>query len=274
MSFDFEAVVIGGGAVGLACAAALGRSLGHTLVLEHASHVGEGISSRNSEVVHAGLYYAPGSLKHLLCIEGRQLLYHYLAKVGVPHRKCGKLVVATDASELVGIEALAKRATTNGVEGIRLLDGSEVQALEPELNATGALFSPETGIFDSHAYMLALSHEIEDHGGYIACRAPFRRAVREQEGFRIWIGGADPTELRARVLVNAAGLSATDAAMAIEGMVPEAIPKLRLAKGCYFGLSGRAPFRRLVYPAPVDGGLGVHATLDLAGRMRFGPDVE
>lgn len=274
MPSDFEAIVIGGGAVGLACAAALGRARGPVLVLEQARHVGAGISSRNSEVVHAGLYYETGSLKHRLCIRGRRLLYDYLDRAGVAHRKCGKLVVATTPRELTGIEALAARAAANGVESIRLLEPGEVRAMEPALRATGALHSPQTGIIDSHGYMLALVGEIEALGGLVALGAPFLSAAREGQGFRVRTGGADPAEISAPVLVNAAGLTTPEAAAAIEGVPAAAIPRLRFAKGCYFGLTGAAPFRRLVYPAPVDGGLGVHATLDLAGRTRFGPDVE
>lgn len=274
MEFDFEAIVIGAGAVGLACGAALGKALGPTLVLEQSDAIGSGISSRNSEVIHAGLYYPTGSLKHQLCVRGRRMLYDYLDQAGLPYLKCGKLVVATDSKELEGIEALARKATANGVENLRLIDRSEVAALEPEVTATGALYSTETGVFDSHAYMMALSAEIEETGGHIALHTPFQRAERVKGGFRVSTGGPDPTEVSTRMLVNSAGLSAPAVAGAIPGYPAEAIPELRFAKGSYFGLSGRPPFRHLVYPAPVDGGLGVHATLDLGGRVRFGPNVE
>lgn len=274
MEYDFEAIVIGAGAVGLACAAALGRALGPTLVLEETAEIGSGISSRNSEVVHGGLYYPTGSLKHELCVKGRRLLYNYLERAGLPFQKCGKLVVATDARELDGIETLARQAIANGVENIRLLDRSEVAELEPDVAATGALYSPETGIFDSHAFMMALSAEIEGTGGHIALRTPFLAAEPGKRGFSVWTGGPDPAEVRTRFLVNSAGLTASAAARAIVGYPEDALPVLRFAKGCYFGLSGGTPFRHLVYPAPVDGGLGVHATFDLAGRVRFGPDVE
>jgi L-2-hydroxyglutarate oxidase LhgO len=274
MEHDFEAIVIGAGAVGLACAAALGRMLGPTLVLEETAEIGSGISSRNSEVVHGGLYYPTGSLKHRLCVEGRRLLYSYLERAGLPFLKCGKLVVATDAGELDGIETLARQAFANGVENIRLLDRSDVARLEPDVAAEGALFSPETGVFDSHAFMLALSAEIEGTGGHIALRTPFLGAEPGKQGFRVRTGGPDPVEVKSRFLVNSAGLTASAVAAAIAGYPADAIPDLRFARGCYFGLSGVSPFRHLVYPAPVDGGLGVHATLDLAGRVRFGPDVE
>ncbi|SIO33960.1 L-2-hydroxyglutarate oxidase LhgO [Rhodovulum sp. ES.010] len=270
---DFDAIVIGAGVVGLACAAALGAAGRSVLVLERAGDVGVGISSRNSEVIHAGLYYPTGSLKHRLCVRGRRMLYDFLAETGVPYRKCGKIVVAVDADEVPEIEAIAARAAANGVEGVRLIDRAEVAALEPEVRAEAALLSPETGILDSHAFMLALVARIEAHGGDIARRTPFLRAEPEGQGFRVWAGGAEPAEVTAAMLVNSAGLGAAGTARRIGGLDPAAIPRMRFAKGCYFGLTGRVPFSRLVYPAPVDGGLGVHATLDMGGRVRFGPDV-
>jgi L-2-hydroxyglutarate oxidase LhgO len=274
LAFDFEAVVIGGGAIGLACAAALGRSLGPTLVLEAADQWGAGTSSRNSEVIHAGLYYPTGSLKHLLCLRGRRMLYDDLARRGIAHHKCGKLVVATDEPELARIEALAARARDNDVEGVQLLGKEAVARMEPEVRATGALWSPESGIFDSHAHMLALLGDIEQAGGHVVTATPLREAHPDAGGFHLHTGGADPARITTRVLVNAAGLSAVQVAARISGLPDSALPHLRFAKGFYFGLSGRAPFRHLVYPAPVDGGLGVHATIDLAGRVRFGPDVD
>ncbi len=208
--------------------------------------IGTGVSSRNSEVVHAGLYYPTGSLKHQFCVRGRRLLYNYLAKVGVSYRKCGKLVVATDAAELDGIEKLAQQVIGNGVENIRLLDRFEVAALEPEVPACGALLSPETGVFDSHANMMALSAEIEAYGGHIALRTPFQYAARAREGFRVQTGGDAPTQVTARLLVNSAGLAAPAVATEIEGCPVAAIPTMRFARGCYFGLSGATPFRHLV----------------------------
>jgi len=271
---DFDAVVIGAGAVGLATAAALAATGRSTLVIEEAPLVGAGISSRNSEVVHAALYYPTGSVKHRLCLRGRHLLYAFLAEARVPFRKCGKVVVATETSELPAIENLAQRAEANGVEGIRLIDGGTLRRMEPEVMAAAALVSPETGIFDSHAYLQALVARIEAGGGHVALRTPFAGAERQAVAFRVRTGGDDPTEVTAGALINSAGLAAAAVAARIEGLVPGTVPQMRYAKGCYFGLRGRPPFRRLVYPAPVDGGLGVHATLDLAGRVRFGPDVE
>lgn len=274
MSPDFDVLVIGAGVVGLASAAALAGAGRSVLVIEGEALIGSGNSSRNSEVIHAGLYYQTGSLKHRLCVRGRRLLYAFAAETGVPYRKCGKLVVATCPEEVPAIEAIAVRAAANGVEGIRMLDGAGTRALEPEVVAEAALFSPETGIVDSHAFLLALVARIEGQGGHVALRTPFLRADPEGQGFRVRTGGADPAEVTAGALVNAAGLAAGAVAARIGGLAAEAIPVMRFARGCYFALAGRPPFARLVYPAPVDGGLGVHATLDLAGRVRFGPDVE
>lgn len=271
---DFDAAVIGAGAVGLACAARLAGTGRAVVVLEAAGHPGEGISSRNSEVIHAGLYYPTGSLKHEMCVAGRRQLYAFLESRGIAHRRCGKIVVATSAAELPKIEALKSRGEANGVEGLRMLTAAEVAALEPQVVSAGGLLSPETGIFDSHQYMLALIAAIEGQGGHVALRTPFEAAEPAAQGFDIRTGGSAPARITAAVLVNSAGLSAPRVARRIAGLAPERVPAYRLAKGNYYRLAGRAPFARLVYPAPVDGGLGVHATIDLAGNLRFGPDVE
>ncbi|MBX9745339.1 MAG: NAD(P)/FAD-dependent oxidoreductase [Hyphomonadaceae bacterium] len=272
--YQIECVVIGAGAVGLACAAELARRGREVLVLEAAAQIGSGTSSRNSEVIHAGLYYATGSLKHQLCVEGRRKLYPYLAARNVGHQKCGKLIVATNAAEEAQIAALHQRARENGVENCTLLTGAEAKALEPNLACVSALLSAETGILDSHGYMLALLGEIEAAGGSLALNAPFIRAAKTANGFEVDIGGENPARIEARILINAAGLDAQRVAQNIESMPAEAIPKLVLAKGSYFGCAAKPAFSHLIYPAPVDGGLGVHLTLDLGGRMRFGPDVE
>ena len=271
---DFDSVVIGAGAVGLAVAARLAAAGQSVLVLETADHPGDGISSRNSEVIHSGIYYPTGSLKHRLCIRGRQLLYAFLDGRGLPHRKCGKIIVATDEAERAGIEALFHRGRENGVEGLDLIDGAQVARMEPEVAAVAGLWSPETGIFDSHQVLLALIAEIEAGGGHVALRSPFEAAEAGPAGFTVQTGGADPAVLTAARLINCAGLTATAAARRIAGLDAATIPPMRYAKGSYFSLSGPAPFARLIYPAPVDGGLGIHATLDLAGHVRFGPDVE
>lgn len=270
--YQTECVVIGAGAVGLACAAALARAGRDVLVLESTAQIGSGTSSRNSEVMHAGLYYPTGSLKHQLCVEGRRKLYAYAAERNIAHKKCGKLIVAANAAEETQIAALYQRAQENGVENCTLLTATEAKALEPNLQCVSALLSTETGILDSHGYMLALLGEIEVNNGALALNAPFIRAAKTADGYEVEIGGEAPAQIACRVLINAAGLDAQRIANAIEGV--EDIPPLVLAKGSYFGCAAKPAFSRLIYPAPVDGGLGVHLTLDLGGRMRFGPDVE
>jgi len=273
--YQIDAVVIGAGAVGLACAAELARRGREVLVVEAADCIGSGTSSRNSEVIHAGMYYPTGSLKHTMCVRGRRMLYEYLAARGVAHKKCGKLIVATDEAEEAQIAALHRRALENDVENVTLLTGAAAMAMEPNLACVSALNSAETGIIDSHGYMLALLGEIEANGGSMVLSAPVLRGRALQGGgFELDIGGEAPATLRCGVLINAAGLGAQHVAGAIEGVPAEAIPPLILAKGSYFGCAERPAFTRLIYPAPIDGGLGVHLTLDLGGRMRFGPDVE
>jgi L-2-hydroxyglutarate oxidase LhgO len=272
---DLDVVVIGAGAVGLAVAAAFARSGRETLVLEAADGVGTGTSSRNSEVIHAGMYYPTGSLRHRMCVEGRRKLYQYLSERGVPHLKRGKLIVATSDSETKKIEAIHATGLKNDVEGLELISGAQAMAWEPNLSCTAALWSPETGIIDSHAYMLALQGEIEDHGGMVAFMTPVTRIESiASGGFRVAVSGVEPAVITCRRLVNSAGLGAHGVARSIEGYRADLIPKFVLAKGNYFGCAGKPAFSRLIYPAPVEGGLGVHVTLDLAGRMRFGPDVE
>ncbi len=271
---DFDGVVIGAGAVGLACAARLSARGRSVLVLEAALRPGEGISSRNSEVIHSGLYYPTGSLKHRLCLSGRRLLYRYIAERGIAHRRCGKIIVATSSPDMERIEALKAQGDCNDVEGLRLLTAGDIASMEPEIACQGGLLSPETGIFDSHQFLLALIAEIETAGGHVALGSPFLAAEPSGAGFDIRTGGAAPARIRTPLLVNAAGLSAPRVSRAIAGLPEQAVPRYRLAKGSYFRFAGRSPFSRLVYPAPVDGGLGVHSTLDMAGNLRFGPDVE
>lgn len=271
---DVDVIVVGAGAVGLACAAAFARRGQDVLVLESAAGIGSGVSSRNSEVVHGGMYYPAGSLKHRLCVEGRRRLYAYLDARGVAHRKTGKLIVATADAEIAQIEAIATRGRINDVEGLELIDGGAARRLEPQLNAVAALVSTETGVFDSHGYMLALQGEIEDAGGVIALLTPVVRVACVAQGFSVETGGAEPGRVTSRLLVNSAGLGAPAVARAIEGFDASHIPEQILAKGSYFACTARPAFSRLIYPAPVEGGLGVHLTLDLSVRMRFGPDVE
>lgn len=273
--YEAEAVVIGAGAVGLACAAALARQGLSVLVLERTGLIGSGTSSRNSEVIHAGLYYPTGSLKHRLCVEGRRKLYPYLKTRGVAHNNCGKLVVACTPQEVAQIEAIHARALANEVEDCTLISGAAARAMEPNLAAHAALFSQTTGILDSHGYMLALQGEVEDGGGAVVLNAHLEAGEVLPDGrLTLVVGGREPAVILTPRVVNAAGLEAQAVAGRIHGVAPHAIPPLVLAKGSYFGCAARPAFSRLIYPAPVDGGLGVHLTLDLAGRMRFGPDVE
>ncbi|MEL6366082.1 MAG: NAD(P)/FAD-dependent oxidoreductase [Pseudomonadota bacterium] len=271
---DVDAIVVGAGAVGLAAARALARRGLVPIVLEREAAIGQGVSSRNSEVVHAGLYYRTGSLKARLCVEGRRALYAYCDERGVPYRKCGKLVVATEAAEEPRLEAILKQAETNSVEGMAMLTGAEVRALEPELKATAALLSPESGVFDSHAYMLALQGEIEDAGGAVVLSSPFEGAAPIAGGWSVHVGGAEPTTVTTPRFILTAGLGAQAAAAQIDGFPSHAIPTLRYGKGHYFSLTGKAPFEHLIYPPPIPGALGTHYRKDMGGRAIFGPDLE
>jgi L-2-hydroxyglutarate oxidase LhgO len=271
---NMQAVVIGAGVVGLACARALALAGHETIVLESANAIGTGTSSRNSEVIHAGMYYASGSLKARLCVEGRRMLYAYCDSHGVPYRACEKLMVATNDAEVLKISKIHQQGLDNDVEGLTMLDDKTAMALEPNLHCVAALRSRQTGIIDSHAYMLALQGDLESAGGAIAFATPLERVDKATNGWRVYFGGVEPGTLEADIIVNAAGLTAWDMAKTIEGYGVEHLPKRYLAKGNYFSCSGKPAFTRLIYPAPADGGLGVHLTLDLAGRMKFGPDVE
>lgn len=272
--FDFDACVVGAGAVGLACGFALARRGLSVVVLEKERGIGEGISSRNSEVVHGGLYYPTGSLKARLCVGGRRALYPFLDAHKVAYRKCGKLVVATNDAEVPRIEAIAVQARANGVEGIEEISGAAARAMEPGLNAVGAIVSPESGVFDSHGYMLALVGEIEDRGGAVVLGTPFEAArPLETGGFRVHAGGEAPADLTTRLLVTAPGLSAQAVAAKIDGFPAAGIPRLHYGKGVYFRLAGRAPFEHLIYPPPIPGALGTHYRKDLGGQAVFGPDL-
>ena len=269
-----DTVVIGAGVVGLAVARAFALAGREVIVLERESAIGTGTSSRNSEVIHAGIYYPSGSLKAKLCVAGKVALYPYLQRRGIAHRRCGKLIVATDAAQIAGLEKLQAQARANGVADLRMLEAREARALEPQLSCVAALESPSTGIIDSHAYMLALLGEAEDRGAAIAFRSPVVAGRLQADGIELEVGGAEPMRLAARTVVNSAGLYAQDVARGLEGFPAERIPPTYYCKGNYFSLSGRSPFTRLVYPAPESAGLGVHLTLDMAGQARFGPDVE
>jgi L-2-hydroxyglutarate oxidase LhgO len=267
---------VGAGVVGLAVARELARRGLEVVIVEADTVIGSGTSSRNSEVVHAGIYYAAGSLKATLCVEGRDRLYDYCESRAVPHRRCGKLIVATRAEQLERLGSIVARAEANGVGDLRLIERREALELEPALECVGALVSPSTGIVDSHAFMRSLLGEAQDRGASIAFGSRVIRGEIAGPGIRLTVVDAQghPTTLMVNMLVNAAGLSAPAVASSIEGLPATAVPTAYFAKGNYFSLSGRAPFSRLVYPVPVPGGLGVHLTLDLGGQARFGPDVE
>jgi L-2-hydroxyglutarate oxidase LhgO len=272
--FKIEAVVVGGGVIGLSIARALAARGLEVLVLESEPGIGQGISSRNSEVIHAGLYYAPGSLKARLCVEGRRALYQYCADRNVPHRRCGKLVVATTPEEDAALVAIKERAEANGVEAIALIGAARLNELEPHVRGTSALLSNTTGIIDSHALMLSLQGDAEAAGATVQLRTPFAEASFGSSSVTLRTGGAEPAEIETGLLVNAAGLKAWDVSARLHGLDPKTIPPRHLAKGSYFSMTERAPFSRLIYPVPMSGGLGIHLTFDLGGEARFGPDVE
>ena len=274
MTESVEAVVVGAGVVGLAVARALAIAGRETLILEAADSFGSEISSRNSEVIHAGLYYPAGSLKARLCLAGRDRLYDYCASRGIAHKRLGKLIVASGPGQIAILKSIQALAVANGVDDLEWLGANAANALEPTLNAAAALLSPSTGIVDSHGLMLSYLGEAESYGAALALKSAVRGGAIGGDGFLLDVGGAAPMQLRCRCLVNAAGLGAQSVAHALAGFDPARVPPLHLAKGSYFVLAGRAPFERLVYPVPEGGGLGVHLTLDLAGRARFGPDVE
>lgn len=272
MTERVDCVVVGAGVVGLAVARALALQGREVLVLEAAEAIGTGASSRNSEVIHAGLYYPAGSLKARLCVQGRDLLYAYCAERAVAHQRCGKLLVATAQAQHGALRGIAAQARANGVHDLQWLDAAAAQALEPALACTAALLSPSTGIVDSHALMLALQGDLEHAGGLVALRTPLVHAHCAPGAMDLRV--ADGTQLRARTLVNAAGLQAPALARCFDGIDARHLPTAYYAKGNYFALSGKAPFSRLVYPVPEAAGLGVHLTLDLGGQAKFGPDVQ
>lgn len=279
MAMAVECAVIGGGVVGLACARAAAATGLEVLVLESENTVGAGISSRNSEVIHAGIYYPRGSLKANMCVRGRNMLYEFCESHGVPHRRCGKLIVATSASEIGTLNTIIAKAKDNSVNDLKLLTANEATAMEPELNCEAAVWSPSTGIIDSHSLMLSLQGDAEQNGASIIlnCKVETGRVLDGGKSMLLRTAARDGTpalELKCKHVINSAGLSAPSIAKAITSGITVKLPEAYYAKGNYYGLQGKPPFSRLVYPVPQQAGLGVHATIDLAGRMRFGPDVE
>ena len=270
---EVDCVVVGAGVVGLAVARAMALAGREVLVLEAAEGIGTETSSRNSEVIHAGIYYPAGSLQARSCVEGRKLLYAYCGERGLPHDNCGKLIVATDEAEAAKLLAIQARAAANGAE-LHLLSRDEALAMEPALHCTAALLSPSTGIIDSHAYMLSLQGDAENAGATLVFHTPVLGGRVSNAGIEIETGGAEPMRLSCRTLINSGGLRAPKLAGAIQGMPAQHVPGMWYAKGNYFSLAAKNPFGRLIYPVPVPGGLGTHLTIDLGGQARFGPDVE
>lgn len=270
-----QVLVVGAGVVGLAIARAAATKGHEVIVAEATGGIGNGVSSRNSEVIHAGMYYPSGSLRAFHCPRGRRMLYDYCASHHVPHRKCGKLIVATEEAEIARMQAILQQGIENGVENFTLIDGDGARKREPHLHCVAALHSPETGIIDSHALMVALHGDLEDHGGVIAFETTIERLSRRASGWTVHYAGSSSGELAVDAVINAAGIGAQALARNTEGYPAARVPKQYLARGNYFGYAGKPVFSQLIYPAPrIDGGLGTHVTLDLAGRMRFGPDVE
>lgn len=269
-----DTVVIGAGVVGLAVARELAMAGHEVIILEAEDAIGIHTSSRNSEVIHAGIYYPQGSLKARACVEGKALLYAYCDSHGVPYRRCGKLIVAADAAQHGELESIRAKAHANGVTDVDWMTREAAIGLEPQLACVAALLSPSTGIIDSHALMLAYLGDAEAHGAMLALKSPLLRASVRADGFELETGGDAPMRLHARTLINSAGLTAPGVARRLEGFPSTRVPHEFYAKGNYYSLAGRSPFSRLVYPVPEPGGLGVHLTLDLGGQARFGPDVE
>ena len=267
-----DCVVIGAGVVGLAVARALALQGREVMVLEAADAIGTGTSSRNSEVIHAGIYYPAGSLKARLCVQGKTMLYDYCRARGIGHRRCGKLIVATSAAEVPQLAGIIARAAANGVNDLVLLTREQARAIEPELECVAAIHSPSTGIVDSHALMLSLQGDVEASGGIVVINTAV--ALVEYTQVAPIVVANDGTRLQANALVNAAGLQAPALARLFQGLNPSHIPMAFFAKGNYFTLAGRSPFGRLIYPVPQAAGLGVHLTVDLGGQAKFGPDVQ
>lgn len=269
-----DVAVIGAGVVGLAIARKFAKSGREVLVLESCDAIGTATSSRNSEVIHAGIYYPRGSLKAELCVQGREMLYEYCQSHGINHKKVGKLIVASDEAQTSDLEQLYQTGIKNGVCDLTLLDAKELSAMEPKLKAVRGIHSPSTGLIDSHALMLSLQGDIENAGGVVAFKSPVIGGQIEDDGVVLSIGGADPMNITCNTVINSAGHGAWDIANAIDGIDKKTIPPHHMAKGNYFLLQGPAPFSRLIYPLPGSASLGIHYTLDLGGQGRFGPDVE
>ena len=274
MSEHIQTVVIGAGVVGLAITRKLAMSGREVVLLETEDAIGTATSARNSEVIHAGIYYPKGSFKARFCVEGNKQMYAYCEERSIPHRRIGKLVVATNSDEVPDLEAIKQKAAANGAEELRFLSASEITELEPHIDVSGALFSPSTGIVDSHSLMLSYQGEAEDHGAMIAFLSPVIGGLIEDLKISLLVGGETPMKLTCDEVINTAGLGAQSISQSIKGINPDTIPKLYYAKGNYYTLTGKNPFNHLIYPVPVANGLGTHSTMDMGGQTKFGPDVE
>lgn len=274
MNEKVDVIVIGAGVIGLAIARAFAIAGREVLVLESSNTIGSGTSSRNSEVIHAGIYYPPGSLKAELCVNGRDMLYEYCQSHGVTHKKVGKLIVANTNDEIPDLKKLLKTGIENGVSDLEMIDAEKLHEMEPALKGVAAIYSPSTGLIDSHGLMLSLQGDLENAGGVIAFKSPVIGGVINKNDVALSVGGDEPIEISANVVINSAGHGAWDIAGNIKGLNKKTIPPHHMAKGNYFLLSGPAPFTHLIYPLPGSSSLGCHYTMDLGGQGRFGPDVE
>ncbi len=269
-----DCAVVGAGVVGLACARAMSLAGREVVILEREDAIGTQTSARNSEVIHAGIHYPPQSAKARLCVRGRAMLYDYCASHGIACRRDGKLIVATDQSQVGALETVARNARNSGVSDLQGLSARQAKALEPNISCAAGLFSPSTGLVDSHALMLAFLGDAEASGAMLALGSPVKRGRTDPDGIVLEVAGAEPTTIKANVVINSAGLWAQSVAGAFDGLPEKTIPPGHFARGVYFTLSGKQPFSRPIYPVPEPGGLGCHYTLDLGGRGKFGPDVE
>lgn len=274
MAEQIDCVVIGAGVVGLAVARQMALAGRETILLEAETLIGSHTSSRNSEVIHAGIYYPKGSLKARFCVAGKKLLYRFCEERGIAFNNCGKFIVATTEAQVATLQGIVEKARNNGVDDLKILSRAEALAHEPNLNCVAAVHSPSTGVVDSHGFMLGLQGDFEEAGGMLAFGSPLQGAHCAADGITLTVGGAEPMELTARVVINSAGLYAPDLARTFTGLAPEHVPPTFYCKGNYYSLTGKSPFSRLIYPVPEAAGLGVHLTIDLGGQARFGPDVE
>jgi L-2-hydroxyglutarate oxidase LhgO len=274
IDYEIDCVVAGAGAIGLAIARELAQAGREVIVLEAGDAFGHGVSSRSSEVIHAGMYYTPGTLRAKLCVEGKWLLYEFMEKHNVAHKRCGKLIAATSEEEILILEGIMERAPVNGVDDLTLLDARQAVGLEPELFCHAAILSPSTGMMDSHGIMVALLGEAENAGATLVLKTPVTGGVVGGKQLQINVGGEEPMTIGCNLFINSTSLNAPAVAASLEGLAAEQVPTAYYGKGSYFSMSGKAPFSRLIYPCPMVGGLGVHLTVDVGGQARFGPDVE